>query len=296
MSNFSGIWIPLVTPFADGTVDHAALRGLVDRYVKAGIAGFVALGTTGEPSSLDATEQQQVLETILPAAGEVPVVVGLAGNNMAALRARVLQLNDQAIAGLLVPAPYYVRPSQAGILEHFTTLADASRTPLVIYDIPYRTGVRIELDTLLTLAGHPGIRAIKDCAGSLDTTLALILDGRLDVLAGDDLTMFNTLCLGGQGAIAASAHLRPADFVAMYRELRAGRLEQGRALFHELAPLIRALSSEPNPAPVKSALSILELIEDELRVPMTRATTTLRTLLAELLLRQAHAGAGLSPA
>jgi 4-hydroxy-tetrahydrodipicolinate synthase len=286
MSNFSGIWIPLVTPFANGIVDHAALRGLVDGYVKAGVTGFVALGTTGEPSSLDAAEQQQVLATILSVAGEVPVVVGLAGNNMAALRERVLHLNDQAIAGLLVPAPYYVRPSQAGILDHFTTLADASRTPLVIYDIPYRTGVRIELDTLLTLARHPRIRAVKDCAGSLDTTLALILDGRLDVLAGDDLTMFNTLCLGGQGAIAASAHLRPGDFVAMYREIRAGRLEQGRTLFHELAPLIRALSSEPNPAPVKSALSILELIHDELRPPMTRASATLQATIAQLLHRQ----------
>jgi 4-hydroxy-tetrahydrodipicolinate synthase len=280
MSNFSGIWIPLVTPFANDAVDCAALHRLVDDYVEAGVAGFVALGTTGEPSSLDAAEQQHVLATILSAAGDTPVVAGLAGNNMTALHERLLHLNDQPVAGVLVPAPYYVRPSQAGLLAHFTALADASRTPLVIYDIPYRTGVRIELNTLLTLAEHPQIRAIKDCAGSLDTTLALILDGRLEVLAGDDITMFNTLCLGGHGAIAASAHLRPADFVAMYREIRAGRLEQARALFHKLAPLIRLLASEPNPAPVKAALSTLGSIRDELRPPMTCASAGLQATIA----------------
>jgi 4-hydroxy-tetrahydrodipicolinate synthase len=289
MSNFSGIWIPLVTPFAHDGIDHAALRGLVEHYVQADVAGFVALGTTGEPSSLDAAEQEQVLTTILSAAGDVPVIVGLAGNNMTSLRERALHLNDRPIAGLLVPAPYYVRPSQAGLLDHFTTLAETSRTPLVIYDIPYRTGVRIELATLLSLAAHPRIRAVKDCAGSLETTLSLILDGRLDVLAGDDLNMFNTLCLGGQGAIAASAHLHPADFVAMYRAIRAGHLEQGRALFHDLASLIKALSSEPNPAPVKSALSILGQIQDELRPPMTRASTTLHATLAQFLRRQSDA-------
>ena len=285
MSDFSGIWIPLITPFADGAVDHAALRVLVRRYADAGIAGLVALGTTGEPAALDAAEQDAVLATILgaaqagargaPAARALPVLVGVSGNHTASMRERIEQLNPLPIAGVLIAAPYYIRPSQAGIVGHFTALADASDKPVVLYDIPYRTGVRLELDTLLTLAAHPRIQAIKDCAGSLDTTLALIRDGRLQVLAGEDITVFNSLCLGGSGAIAASAHLRPERFVALYRALTAGRLEEGRRIFRALVPLIQSAFAEPNPAPVKALLAAQGLIRDELRMPMTRASDAL---------------------
>jgi 4-hydroxy-tetrahydrodipicolinate synthase len=292
MSDFSGIWIPLITPFADGAVDHAALRALVRRYAGAGVAGLVALGTTGEPAALDAAEQDAVLATILDAAQAVargadgaralPVVVGVSGNHTASMRERIQQLNTLPIAGVLIAAPYYIRPSQAGIVGHFTALADASDKPVVLYDIPYRTGVRLELDTLLTLAAHPRIQAVKDCAGSLDTTLALIRDGRLQVLAGEDIAIFNTICLGGSGAIAASAHLRPERFVALYRALTAGRLDEGRRIFHDLVPLIQAAFAEPNPAPVKALLAAQGLIRNELRMPMTRASDVLAARLEAL--------------
>jgi len=292
MSIFSGIWIPLITPFADGAVDHAALRALVRRYADAGVAGIVALGTTGEPAALDAVEQDAVLATILGAARAesdcsaeprpaLPVVVGVSGNHTGSMRGRIEQLNALPIAGVLMAAPYYVRPSQAGIVSHFMTLADASEKPVVLYDIPYRTGVRLELDTLLTLAAHPRIQAVKDCSGSLDTTVALIGDGRLQVLAGEDVQMFNTLCLGGSGAIAASAHVFPEQFVALYRALTAGALNEGRRIFQALVPLIQALFAEPNPAPVKAWLAQQGLIREELRLPMTRASETLVKRLAE---------------
>ncbi|WP_454828207.1 4-hydroxy-tetrahydrodipicolinate synthase [Paraburkholderia xenovorans] len=296
MSIFSGIWVPLITPFADGAVDHAALRALVRRYAGAGMAGLVALGTTGEPAALDAAEQDAVLATILDEAQAaarhshdaraLPVLVGVAGNHTASMRERIGQLNPLPIAGVLMAAPYYIRPSQAGIVDHFTALADASAKPVVLYDIPYRTGVRLELDTLLALAAHPRIQAVKDCAGSLDTTLALIRDGRLQVLAGEDINIFNTLCLGGSGAIAASAHVRPERFVALYRALAAGRLDEGRRIFHALAPLIQTLFAEPNPAPVKALLAAQGLIRDELRMPMTRAGDALRERLAALAERE----------
>ncbi|MGV2292379.1 4-hydroxy-tetrahydrodipicolinate synthase [Trinickia sp. YCB016] len=284
MGVFSGIWIPLVTPFNRGAVDYVALRSLVERYAKAGVSGLVALGTTGESSALSEAESDEVLATILHAARGLPVLAGVAGNQTARLVERVARLNALPVAGILVSAPYYIRPSQAGLIDHFTQLADASEKPVVLYDIPYRTGVRIELDTLLTLAGHPRIQAIKDCAGSIETTLALIVDGRLQVLAGDDSNIFQTLCMGGSGAIAASAHLRPERFVAMYRALAEGRLVEGRAIYHELAPLVRALGAEPNPAPVKAALAAQGLLRNELRAPMTCATETLSRRLAELVL------------
>jgi 4-hydroxy-tetrahydrodipicolinate synthase len=257
----------------------------VRRYTGAGIGGLVALGTTGEPAALDAAEQDAVLATILDEAQAaahlaqdgraLPVLAGVSGNHTASMRARIEQLNALPVAGVLMAAPYYIRPSQAGIVGHFMALADASEKPVVLYDIPYRTGVRLELDTLLTLAAHPRIQAVKDCAGSLDTTLALIRDGRLQVLTGEDINIFNTLCLGGSGAIAASAHVRPERFVEMYRALAAGQLAEGRRIFHSLAPLIRALFAEPNPAPVKALLAAQGLIRDELRMPMTRASGAL---------------------
>ena len=176
-----------------------------------------------------------------------------------------------------------MRPSQAGIAAHIKRLADASALPLVLYDIPYRTGVRIELDTLLALAAHPNIRAVKDCAGSPQTTLALIRDGRLQVLAGNDVDLFATCCAGGAGAIAASAHLRPHDFVALHRALHEDCLADARALWHALLPLVDALGAEPNPAPVKAALAQLGLAGPTLRPPMTAASSALCGRLAGLL-------------
>ncbi|MGF6552244.1 4-hydroxy-tetrahydrodipicolinate synthase [Paraburkholderia youngii] len=299
MSDFPGIWIPLITPFADGAVDHAALRALVRRYADAGVAGLVALGTTGESATLDAAEQDAVLATILDAAQAdanaadaadatdaqrrpLPVLVGLSGNHTASILARIEQLNSLPIAGVLIAAPYYTRPAQAGIVAHFSALADASAHPVVLYDIPQRTGVRLELDTLLTLAAHPRIQAIKDCAGSLDTTLALIRDGRLQVLAGNDLEVFSTLCAGGSGAIAASAHWRPERFVALYRALTEGKLDEGRRIFHALVPQIQLAFAEPNPAPMKALLAATGWVRNELRLPMTRASAALTERLAAL--------------
>jgi len=277
MSIFSGIWIPLVTPFSRGAVDHDALRTLIGAYRAAGVSGFVALGTTGEPAALDEAEQAAVLATTLAAAGDLPVLVGVSGNQTASLRERIAQLNEVPVAGVLISAPYYIRPSQAGLIEHFASLADLSEKPLVIYDIPARTGVRIELDSLLTLAAHPRIQAIKDCSGSPETTLALILDGRLRVLAGNDDEIFTTLCMGGAGAIAASAHVSTERFVALYRALT-----EGRALWHALVPLVGAMFAEPNPGPVKAALAAQGRIENELRAPMTRASDALHLRLKQL--------------
>jgi 4-hydroxy-tetrahydrodipicolinate synthase len=282
MSEFSGIWIPLITPFNAGAVDHVALGALVRHYVGAGVAGFVALGTTGEPATLDEAEQDAVLATVLAAAGGLPVVAGVSGNHTAAVCERIAALNEQPIAGVLAAAPYYIRPSQAGVIGHFAALADASRKPLIVYDIPARTGVRIELSSLLELAAHERIVAVKDCGGSLDKTLALILDGRLQVLCGEDIEMFGAMCAGASGAIAASAHLRPERFVAMAHALREGRLGDARAIWHTLVPLVRASFAEPNPGPVKAALAACGRIRNELRAPMTRVSGELEQSLARL--------------
>ncbi|ALM85307.1 4-hydroxy-tetrahydrodipicolinate synthase [Bordetella sp. N] len=272
---FHGIWVPLITPFAGDRVDHPALRRLVRHYRRAGVHGLIACGTTAEAAALDAAEQGEVLDTVLAEAGGMPVVMGLAGNNLRQVQARAREWGARPIAGLLATAPYYIRPSQAGLLEWFGGLADAAPVPLVIYDIPYRTGATLELATLLRLAAHPNIVAIKDCGGSLDKTIALIADGRLAVMAGEDLQAMTTLCLGGRGVIAASAHVRPDLYVALYDAVAGARIEQARALFHALAPVIRLLYAEPNPGPVKALLGRLHGFDGAVRAPLVAPDATL---------------------
>lgn len=273
MTDLSGIWVALVTPFLGPTsspteglgVDHGALRRLIAHLREAGVTGLVALGSTGEPAALDDDEQDAVLDTVLDAAQGLPVIAGLAGNHVGHLHARLAHLNTLPLHAVLSPAPYYVRPSQAGLIAHFKALADASRAPLMLYDIPYRTGVQMDLDTLLTLAAHEHIIGIKDCGGSLDKTQQLIADGRLQVLSGEDALIFHNLCLGGAGAITAAAQVAPHAFMAMYQALREGQLAQARAMQHRLAPLIRSLFTEPNPVVVKA-----ELARQGLALPLVR--------------------------
>ena len=270
--DFSGLWIPLITPFAGDAVDHPALTRLVQHYAAAGVNGFVVCGSTGEAAALDKHEQLAVLDTVLAAAGALPVVMGLSGYHLGQTIAWVKELAQRPIAGLLVPPPHYIRPAQAGLVQWFTALADASGTPLVVYDIPYRTGCHITLETLLALAAHPNIQAIKDCGGDAGKTQALITDGRLQVLAGEDAQIFTTLALGGAGAISASAHVCTAQFVEVMQFLNDGKLQQARALWQPLLPVVHAAFGEPNPAVIKAALAQQGLIQDGLRLPMVAAS------------------------
>jgi 4-hydroxy-tetrahydrodipicolinate synthase len=283
--DLSGLWVPLVTPFdADGAIDHAALARLAKRLATAGVTGTVVCGSTGEAAALDDGEQLAALETVAAAAPALPRIMGLSGYHLGQTLAWVQRLNREALAALLVPAPHYIRPSQQGLIDWFTSIADASAAPLVLYDIPYRTGATLERETLRTLAAHPNIVAIKDCGG--DKARALIADGRLQVLAGEDAQLFGTVAEGGAGAIAASAHLRTEDFVRVVRWLREGRLAEARALWQPLVPLIELLFSEPNPAPLTAALALDGQMGETLRAPMTRAGDAvrerLRALYAEL--------------
>ncbi|MDA8486683.1 4-hydroxy-tetrahydrodipicolinate synthase [Pseudomonas resinovorans] len=276
MPVFSGIWVALVTPFNDGAIDFPALRRLARHLLDEGVAGLVACGTTGEAAALSKDEQLAVLDALLE---EVPgdrLVMGMAGNNLADLLVFQREVQRRPIAGVLVPAPYYIRPSQEGLLAWFGAIADASSVPVILYDIPYRTGVRLELATLRQLARHPRIVAIKDCGGNPETTLALIGDGELDVLTGEDGQIFTTLCMGGRGAIAASAHIHPRRFVEMAECIGKGELEAARAIFLKIQPLIRLAFAEPNPAPVKSLLAMQGMIRDELRLPMQPSSEALQ--------------------
>lgn len=283
LASLRGIWVPLVTPFTGGAVDHDGLARLTASLAAEGTAGFVVCGSTGEAATLTDAEQQAVLDTVLRSAGGLPVLMGLSGVATSAVRERLLRLAEQPVAGFLVSPPYYVKPSQAGIEDHYLALAEASPRSVLLYDIPARTGVRIETATMLRLAAHPRIVGVKDCSGDLDHLQALLSDGRLSVLCGDDNRIFASLCLGAAGAIAVSAHLQPARWVDLQRRIDEGRLDEARRLWQQLWPLTTALFAEPSPGPVKAALAPLHGLSDELRPPMTSAGSFTRARVAQVL-------------
>lgn len=283
MSSFSGIWVPLVTPFHQGEIDFSALKSLCTRLLKRGVDGVVVCGTTGEAPMLTKEEQLQVLDAVLEVVPGQQVIMGLSGTHMPVIRAMQDAISERPVAGLLIPAPYYIRPSQAALVTWFTEIADHSTVPVVVYNIPYRTGVHMELDTLRQLAKHPQITAVKDCGGSIDLTLSLIADGELDVLCGEDVQIFSTLSLGGAGAIAASSHIFPEEFVALIKQFREGDLIAARKTFFGLLPMIRLMFSAPNPAAIKYALSLDGLMNNELRSPMLPAPENVETAVRDFL-------------
>jgi 4-hydroxy-tetrahydrodipicolinate synthase len=268
MSSFSGIWVPLVTPFHEGEIDFTALKSLCTRLLKRGVDGVVVCGTTGEAPMLTKEEQLQVLDAVLEIVPGHQVIMGLSGTHMPVIREMQDAILQRPVAGLLIPAPYYIRPSQAALVAWFSEIADHSTVPVVLYNIPYRTGVQMELDTFRQLAKHPQISAVKDCGGSIDLTLSLLADGELDVLCGEDVQIFSTLSLGGAGAIAASSHIFPEEFVQLIRQFKEQDIVAARKTFFSLLPMIRLMFSAPNPAAIKYALSLDGLMKNELRSPM----------------------------
>lgn len=285
MSIFEGIWVPLVTPFHQGDVNFDQAQQLAVLYRDAGVHGLVVCGTTGEAATLSEKEQEQLLMEGLEAVGDTcPVLMGISGSDTRHLAEKVKRYKQANLKGFLVSAPTYVKPSQEGIFQHFNAIALATERAIVMYNIPSRTGVNIDLNTVLRVRKHTNVVAIKECSGSLNHMADLINLSDLQVLCGDDAMLFHSLCLGGHGAISAAAHIRPDLFVHLYDLCRKGEIAAARTLFHQLLPMIQMLFSEPNPAPVKAALAMSGLIREELRLPMTPMSRQGKAKLSEILL------------
>ncbi|UXY14006.1 4-hydroxy-tetrahydrodipicolinate synthase [Chitiniphilus purpureus] len=282
---FEGIWIPMVTPLRAGAPDLPAAAALARHLAGSGIAGLVLNGTTGEAAALAPSDTQALFETVRAALGpQVPVLMGISGSATAAMVATVRQWDKAGIDGFLVSAPSYVRPAQAGIVSHFHAVADATGLPIVIYNIPYRVGVNIDVPTLATLARHPQLQAVKESGGGSLAQLTAILDETpLRVLCGEDALLFPALCLGAHGAIAASAHLAAGHFVRLWQAVRDQQLHRARMLDRQLRPLIHAAFAEPNPVAIKAALAQQGWTTDEVHLPHLPAGPASRSRLATVL-------------
>ena len=288
---YSGIWIPLVTPFRSGEVDVEALQTLTDHYARTGIAGIVALGTTGEAALLSDIERVTVLQAISDVVdGRLPVLVGIGGFDTREFVREIRRFERWDVAGFLVSPPAYVCPDQAGIAWHFEQIARETERPIVLYDVPHRTGVSIEPATVARLAEHENIVAIKACAAQHFGALGKL---PINMLCGTDEAFVDCLASGGHGGILASAHVCADLLIEVQSLMQAGDATAARRIFERLKPVLKLLFSAPNPSAIKAMLSIEGRIPDEVRMPITAASAalvaqlahaqeTLRTMRAEL--------------
>lgn len=273
MTAMSGVWAPLVTPFRDGRIDLASYRSLIEHLLARGVSGFVPLGTTGEAPTLDDDEIEAIVDaTVTTVAGRKPIFVGIGGNATHKVIRAIRRLETYDFQGILSVCPYYNRPTQQGLRLHFEAIAQSTSRDILVYNIPYRTSVNLENDTLLRLAEVPNIIGVKESSGILAQSLELLSlrpDG-FTVLTGEDPMFFTMLSHGADGGILASCFIATAQFVAIAQRMAANDLHGARALWAPLARMIPQLFREANPIPIKHCLWRQGLIASpECRLPLT---------------------------
>jgi 4-hydroxy-tetrahydrodipicolinate synthase len=269
---FQGCGTALVTPFRpDLSLDEDAFRALVRRQIEAGIHFLVPCGTTGENPTLEPEEHLRVVElTLEETQGRVPVLAGCGGYHTGEVVAMARELEEMGVDGLLSVAPYYNKPTQEGLYEHFLSIASAVKLPIVVYNVPGRTGVNIEPATMRRLAKLENITGVKEASGNIAQMAALCatLPEDFSVLSGDDAVTLALAGLGGKGVISVASNVIPAEMAALTQACLDGRFADARALNRKWMPLMEALFVESNPIPVKWALSRLKLLMPVYRLPM----------------------------
>lgn len=289
-----GLWLPLVTPFRGNELDEASLRRLMQHYASLPVDGFILAATSGEGMSLGMRELERLVSIaraeIAASRRYIPILLGLSGASTHKMLDALDETAAWPIDGYLIASPYYTRPSQRGLLQHFSALADHASWPIVLYNIPYRTAVRIDNDTLLRLAEHPNIAGIKDCCADRAQSIDLLRrrPAGFRVLTGEDAEYHNALVDGADGAILLSAHVETEAFAAVRTQLREGNQEAAEAKWREVAGLTRLLFAEPSPSPAKHWLWRSSLIDSpEVRLPMVEVSSELAASLDREIERRA---------
>jgi len=293
MTEISGIWLPAVTPFIDGEVDFASYEKLLEHYLAKGVTGIFPLGTTGESPTIDDDEMEAIVDrTVRVVAGRVPIFVGVGSNATRKVLKTLKRLERYTFAGIVSVCPYYNRPSQDGLREHFTRIAEATDREILIYNIPYRTSVNLKNETLMRLAELPNIVGVKDSSGDLAQSLELLRlrPKGFAVMTGDDPLFYTMLAHGGDGGILASAHVRTELFAGVYERTTKNDHQGARTLWAKLETLVPLLFKEANPMPIKHCLWRQGLIRTpECRLPLTRISEALAAELDRLVPTDARA-------
>ncbi|MBI5826726.1 MAG: 4-hydroxy-tetrahydrodipicolinate synthase [Deltaproteobacteria bacterium] len=283
---FKGAFTALVTPFKDGEVEEAALRRLIEFQVRNGINGLVPCGTTGESATLTYEEHDRVIELTIEAADKrVPVVAGTGSNSTAETVMLTKHAQKAGADAALLITPYYNKPTQQGLFEHYKKVASEVSIPLILYNVPGRTGVNMLPETVARLSEIKNIVGIKEATGDLKQVSDVIefsRDGFI-VLSGDDFTTLPLMSVGGHGVISVTSNIAPREVSDMVRLFNSGDAGEARRLHYRLEPLHRAMFIETNPVPVKTALAFMGMIEEELRLPLVRMGEANRDRLAGVL-------------
>jgi 4-hydroxy-tetrahydrodipicolinate synthase len=284
---FSGVGTALVTPFArDDSIDFDAFRRLIDRQIASGVAALIVCGTTGEPATMTDSEQDALIACAVErAGGRRPVIAGVGGNDTRRVCRRAQQARALGADAILAVTPYYNKTTQAGLVEHFTRVADAAELPVILYNVPSRTGLNLLPETARRLSDHPGIIALKEANGDLGqmTRDAQLLEGRLALYSGNDEHTFTFLALGASGVISVAANLVPEALVDVVDSFLGGDIVRSRTLQLRLNSLIDALFLEVSPIPVKEALAAVGLCGRRTRPPLVAMGADNRAkLMAEL--------------
>ena len=270
MKNLSGVYLPVVTPFYDNAVDYESYVNLLAYYKKKDISGFIPLGTTGESPCITDDEYKRIIHTTLETVdGQLPVFAGIGGNFTDKVLKQIREFENTGIVGILSVCPYYNRPDQNGQFRHFERISESTDLDIIIYNIPYRTGVNMSNDTLLKLSEYDNIVGVKDSCGDIRQSLDLISrkpEG-FAVLTGEDHLFYTTVVNGGDGGILAAAHLYTDDFIDVCKCLENNDHKKALGIWKRIKEIIPKLFEEPNPGPLKYCLSALEII----RSPETRA-------------------------
>jgi 4-hydroxy-tetrahydrodipicolinate synthase len=270
-STLSGCYTALITPFRDGQLDEPALQALVQRQIAGGVSGLVPCGTTGEAPALAAPEWDRVVSVVVETAGgRVPVLAGTGSNNTATAVERTRRARTLGADGALVVTPYYNRPTQEGLYRHFTAIAEAVDLPLVLYNVPGRTGVNLLPETVVRLADIQGIVAVKEASGSLDQASQIVREApeAFVVLSGDDSLTLPMMGVGASGVISVVSNIAPEAVTALTSACLAGDFSSGREMHLALFDLCRAMFVETNPTPVKTAAALLGYCSPEVRLPL----------------------------
>lgn len=291
--DFSGCHVPLITPFKDDlALDEPGLRELVNYFIEVEkVDGLVPCGTTGESPTLTNEEHDRVIEIVVKETdGRVPVIAGTGSNSTQEAIVRTKHAERVGADASLQVAPYYNKPTQEGMIAHYEAIAASTNLPIIIYNIPSRAGQNIDPKTIIDLAKIDNIIGVKDAAGDLSQTMALLsalgLNGKgFYLLSGEDAMTFSIMCLGGHGTISAVANVIGKEFTTMCAAVKSGQIEEAKKIHYQMLPLVKALFIETNPVPVKEALGMMGLPSGPPRLPLVPLKAENRAVLADSLKR-----------
>jgi 4-hydroxy-tetrahydrodipicolinate synthase len=283
---FHGAIVATVTPFRNGKLDRSALKKLVKFQIDSGTDGIVPCGTTGESATLSFEEHERVIDTVLQAVdGRVPVIAGTGSNNTKEAVALTRFAKRAGASAALVITPYYNKPTQDGLCRHFRAVAESANIPIILYNVPGRTGVNMTAQTVAQLAEVPNIVGVKEASGNLSQVCDIIrmTPRKFCVLSGEDSLFFPMMALGARGVISVTSNVAPRLMAELYDTYVIGEISRARDIHYRLWPLFQALFLETNPIPAKTALAMMRMIREEFRLPLSPMGDANRKALARVL-------------